>query len=73
MHQINDRLCDHIKLAKEIASDKFHKALKLLDDCVSTLRKFECGTGKIPSCPLLMVDKAEAAKAKVDKAPKCNT
>jgi hypothetical protein len=56
----------------EIASDKFHKAFELLDDCVSTLQKFEWGTGMIPSCPLLMADEAKAAKAKVDKAPKCN-
>jgi hypothetical protein len=38
----NDRL-------SEVASDKFAEAFKL----VSTLRKFESGTGTIPSCPLL--------------------
>jgi len=57
----------------EITSDKFHEAFELLDDCVSTLCKFECGTSTIPSCPLLMADEAKAAKAKVDKASKCNT
>ena len=55
---------------REIASDKLHKAFELLDDCVSTLWKFECGTGMIPSCPLLMADEAKAAWAKGDKAPK---
>jgi hypothetical protein len=42
----NDRL-------PEVASDKFIEAFELLDDCVSTLRKFESGTGTIPSCPLI--------------------
>jgi hypothetical protein len=55
----------------EINSDKFLEAFELLDNCVSTLRKFECGTGTIPSCPLLMADKAKTARAKGDKAPKC--
>jgi hypothetical protein len=54
----------------EIAADKFSEALELLDDCVSTLRKFECGTGTIPSCPLLMADEARAARSKADKPPK---
>jgi hypothetical protein len=54
----------------EIASDKFTEAFELLDDCVSTLRKFECGTGTIPSCPLLMADEAKTARSKIDKAPK---
>ena len=54
----------------EIASDKFTEAFELLDDCVSTLRKFECGTGTIPSCPLLMADEAKTARSKLDKAPK---
>ena len=54
----------------EIASDKFLEAFELLDDCVSTLCKFKCGTGTIPSCPLLMADEAKAARAKGDKAPK---
>jgi hypothetical protein len=57
----------------EIASDKFHEAFELLDDHISTLRKFECDTGTISSCPLVMADEAKAAKAKVDKAPKRNT
>ena len=48
----------------EIASDKFHEAFELLDDCVSLLRKFECGTGTIPSWPLLMADEVKAARAK---------
>jgi hypothetical protein len=56
----------------EIATDKFHEAFELLDDCISTLRKFKCGTGTIPSCPLLMANEAKAAKAKIDKAPECN-
>jgi hypothetical protein len=54
----------------EIAADKFSKAFELLDDCVSTLRKFECGTGTIPSCPLLMADEARATRSKADKPPK---
>jgi hypothetical protein len=45
----------------------------LLDDCVSTLWKFECGTGTIPSCPLLMADEARAARSKIDKTPKCTS
>jgi hypothetical protein len=56
----------------EITTDKFHEAFELLDNCVSTLHKFERGTSTIPACPLLMADEAKAAKAKVDKAPKCN-
>jgi hypothetical protein len=56
----NDRL-------PKVASDKFVEAFELLDDCVSTLRKFESGTGTIPSCPLLQANKA---KAKMDKTPK---
>ena len=59
----NDRL-------SEVASDKFVEAFELLDDCVSTLRKFESGTGTIPSCPLLQADEAKVAKAKLDKMPK---
>jgi hypothetical protein len=54
----------------EVALDKFVEAFELLDDCVSTLRKFESGTGTIPSCPLLQADEAKAAKAKLDKVPK---
>jgi hypothetical protein len=34
---------------------------------VSTLRKFECGTGTIPSCPLLQADEAKVARTKLDK------
>jgi len=59
----NDRI-------SEVATDKFVEAFELLDDCVSTLRKFECGTGTIPSCPLLQADEAKAAKAKLDRTPK---
>jgi hypothetical protein len=59
----NDRL-------SEVTSDKFIEAFELLDDCVSTLRKFECSMGTIPSCPLLQANKAKTAKAKLDKAPK---
>jgi hypothetical protein len=62
----NDRL-------SEIASDKYVEAFELLDDCVGILRKFECGTGTIPSCPLLQADEAKVAKAKLDKAPKRTT
>jgi hypothetical protein len=61
----NDRL-------PEVASDKLIEAFELLNDCVSTLRKFESGTGTIPSCPLLQADEAKAAKAKMDKMPKCS-
>jgi hypothetical protein len=56
----------------DIATDKFHDAFELLDDCVCTLRKFKCGTGTIPSCPLLMANEAKAAKAKVEKTSKHN-
>jgi hypothetical protein len=59
----NDRL-------SEVASDKFVEAFELLDDCMSTLRKFKSGTGTIPSCPLLQADKTKAAKVKLDKVPK---
>jgi hypothetical protein len=62
----NDRL-------SEIASDKYVEAFELLDDCVGILRKFECGTGTIPSCPLLQADEANVAKAKLDKASKQTT
>jgi hypothetical protein len=71
-HTKNTFLLTSGKLHK-IATDKFHKAFALLDDCVSTLRKFEYGTGMIPSCPLFMNNKAKAAKAKAAKAPKRNT
>jgi hypothetical protein len=54
----------------EVTSDKFIEAFELLDDCMSTLRKFESGTGTIPSCPLLQADEAKAAKAKMNKTPK---
>ena len=54
----------------EIATDKFIEAFDLLDDCTSTLRKFESGTGTIPPCPLLLADEAKAAKAKADKGSK---
>jgi hypothetical protein len=60
----NDRLSD-------IATDKYVEAFELLYDCVSILQKFECGTGTIPSCPLLQADKAKLVKAKLEKAPKC--
>ena len=62
----NDRI-------SEIATDKFTEAFELLEDCVSTLRKFECGTGTIPSCPLLQADEAKTAKAKLDKGAKRST
>jgi hypothetical protein len=54
----------------EIATDKYIKAFKLLDNCISILRKFECGTGTISSCPLLQADEAKITKAKLEKAPK---
>jgi hypothetical protein len=59
----NDRL-------SEVASDKFLNAFELINNCVSMLRKFECGTGPIPSCPLLQANEGKAAKAKLDKDPK---
>jgi hypothetical protein len=59
----NDRL-------RKVATDKFLEAFELLDDCVSTLRKFECGTGTIPSCPLLQAEEAKSTKSKLDKAAK---
>jgi hypothetical protein len=49
----------------EVASDKFVEAFELLNDCMSTLRKFKSGTGTIPSCPLLQADEAKVAKAKL--------
>jgi hypothetical protein len=71
-HSKNTFLLASGKLHK-ITSDKFHEAFKLLDDCVCTLRKFECSKGMIPSCPFLMADEAKAARAKVDKAPERTT
>jgi hypothetical protein len=59
----NDRL-------HEVATEKFQEAFELLDDCISMLQKFECGTGTIPFCPLLQANEAKATKAKLDKAPK---
>jgi hypothetical protein len=59
----NDRL-------NEIATDKFHEAFKLLDECINTLCKFECGNRTIASCPLLQADEAKTTKARLDKAPK---
>jgi hypothetical protein len=59
-------------MLSEVAPDKFAEVFELLDDCVSTLHKFESGTGTIPSCPLLQADEAKATKAKLDKAPKCS-
>ena len=50
-----------------IQTDKFHLAFILLDNCISTLRKFECGTGTIPSIPLLQADRFKHAKTKQDK------
>jgi len=63
-HLGNDRL-------NKIATDKFHEAFELLNNCISTLRKFECGTRTIPSCPLLQANEARTTTAKLDKAPKC--
>jgi hypothetical protein len=54
----------------EVTLDKFVEAFELLDDCMSTLRKFKSGTGTIPSCPLLQADEAKATKAKLNKVPK---
>ena len=51
----------------DIATDKFIKAFDLLDDCISTLRKFKSGTGTIPSCPLLQADELKQAKSKLDQ------
>jgi hypothetical protein len=68
----NTFLVTNGRLSK-VASDKFVEAFELLDNCVSTLRKFESGTGTIPSCPLLQADKAKAAKTKPDKTPKRHT
>jgi hypothetical protein len=53
-----------------VGNDKFVKTFELLADCISTLHKFECGTGTIPSCPLLQAHEAKATKAKLNKAPK---
>jgi hypothetical protein len=69
-HAKNAFLVANNRLSK-IALDKFIEAFELLDDCMSTLRKFESGTGTIPSCPLLQADEAKAAKAKLDKVTKC--
>jgi hypothetical protein len=51
-HTKNAFLLSNDRLAK-ITTDKIREAFELLDNCVSTLLKFECGTGTIPSCPLL--------------------
>ena len=40
----------------EIASNKYHEVFEFLDDCTSTLHKFKCGTGTIPSCSILQDD-----------------
>ena len=53
----------------EITSDKFHKAFKLLDNCISTLRKSECGTGTISSCPLLMADESKGCQGQGRQGP----
>ena len=45
-----------------IAMDKFRETFDLLDDCISTLHKFECGKDTISMCPLLQVDKSKQAK-----------
>ena len=37
---------------------------------MSTLNKFKCGTGTVPSCPLLQANEAKAVRAKLDKTPK---
>ena len=60
---ISNRLCD-------INTEKFCKAFKLLDNCMRTLCKFKCGTGTIPSCPLLQATKAKQARSKQDKTNK---
>ncbi len=49
-----------------IATDKFIKAFELLDDCISTLCKFESGTGTILSCSLLQAEDLKQAKSKQD-------
>ena len=54
----------------EIATDKFHDAFKLLNDCISTLQKFECGMGIMPSFPLIQADEAKAARTKLNKTSK---
>jgi hypothetical protein len=69
-HAKNAFLVANDRLSK-VASDKFVEAFELLHNYVSTLRKFESGTGTIPSCPLLQADEAKATKAKLDKVPKC--
>ena len=61
------------RLLGKITSNKHEEAFELFDNFVSTLRKFECGTGTILSCPLLQADKVKTAKAKNDKRPKHTT
>lgn len=51
--------------------DKFQEAFDILDDCINTLRKFECGTGTLPSCPLLQADELKYSKIKQDKLLNC--
>ncbi|KAL3803843.1 hypothetical protein HJC23_004005 [Cyclotella cryptica] len=68
-HTKNTYLLANDRIA-EIATDKFVEAFELLDNCVSMLRKFECGTGTIPSCPLLQADEAKTTKSKLDKSAK---
>lgn len=68
-HTKNDFLLSNDRLT-EIAMDKIRKAFELLNDCVSPLHKFECGTVTIPSCPLLQADEAKAARTKLNKTTK---
>ena len=68
-HTNNAFLLSNDRLAK-ITTNKIREAFELLDNCVSTLRKFECSTGTIPSCPLFQADEAKTVRAKLNKTPK---
>ena len=68
-HTNNACLLSNDRLTK-IATDKIGEEFELLANCVSTLRKVECGMGTIPSCPLFQAGEAKTARAKLDKTPK---
>jgi hypothetical protein len=66
-HLKNTFLLTHDRL-HEVATNKFHEAFELLDNCISTLCKFKCGTDAILSFPLLQADEAMAKKTRLYKA-----
>ena len=59
-HTKNASLVAHGNIS-DITTDKLIEAFKLLDGCISTLCKFESGTGTIPSCPVLHAEDLKQA------------